>query len=414
MPTPRPLALAALTVLFLASCSSLPAGPREPASVLLVSIDGFRADYLDLGITPNLSRVARDGVRAQWMNPSYPTLTFPNHYTMVTGLRPDHHGIVHNTMNDPVLGTFKLTSDRAVGDGRWWGGEPIWVGAEKAGLPTATLFWPGSEAAIQGVRPTRWQHYDGNVSMDKRVDTVLGWLSEPAATRPRFTTLYFDALDHAGHGFGPDAPQTRTTISEIDTAIGRLLAGLSSRELEQRVNVVIVSDHGMAAMPAGQAIAIEDMVAPVDARRVTSGEVVGFAPLPGRERSAEARLLGKHAHYECWRKSELPPHWHYGTHPRIPPIVCQTDVGWEAIPRQSLDARAKKGTRGAHGFAPESPTMRALFIAQGPAFRSGATLPPFDNVDVYPLLAKLIGIAPAANDGDLAPLLPALRDDAAR
>lgn len=409
MPKIRSLAPAALTALLLASCSSVPHGSGDPpASVLLVSIDGFRADYLDLGITPHLSRMAHEGVRARWMTSSYPTLTFPNHYTMVTGLRPDRHGIVHNTMRDETLGSFKLSSE-AVGDGRWWGGVPIWVSAERAGLPTATMFWPGSEAAIAGVRPKRWMKYDGEMPMAQRVDTTLDWLDEPVATRPRLATLYFSALDSAGHEFGPDAPQTRDTIREVDAAIGRLLQGLESRHLDARVNVLVVSDHGMAAVPAGQQIAIEDMVDPADAERVTAGEVVGFVPHPGRERAAEARLLGRHDHYECWRKQEMPTRWHYGTHPRIPPIVCQTDVGWEAIPREHLARRMERGMRGAHGFAPEAPEMRALFVARGPAFRSGAVLPPFENVDVYPLLAKLVGVEPAANDGNIGSVLPGLK-----
>ncbi|HEY0502295.1 MAG TPA: ectonucleotide pyrophosphatase/phosphodiesterase [Lysobacter sp.] len=406
-------AFAAFAALVLVACSALPPrrdGNDGTASVLLVSIDGFRADYLDRGITPHLARIARDGVRARWMNPSYPTLTFPNHYTLVTGLRPDHHGIVHNTMHDPALGTFKLKALDAVRDGRWWGGEPLWVTAEKAGLRTATLFWPGSEAAIAGVRPTRWTPYDGKVDMDARVDTVLGWVGEPAATRPRLATLYFNALDHTGHEFGPDAPQTRATIVEVDAAIGRLLDGLATRGLRDRVNLVIVSDHGMAAVAPEHILAIEDLVDPADALPVTTGEVLGFVPQPGHEAAAEARLLGTHAGRECWRKHELPERWHYGTHPRIPPIVCQTHDGWVAVPRADLARRRQEGTSGAHGFAPESPTMRALFIAQGPAFHSGVLLPPFDNVDVYPLLARLVGVAPAANDGDAATLLPALRD----
>lgn len=409
----RSLALAALSTLAFTSCSSLPgqsSATTEPASVLLVSIDGFRADFLDRGITPHLSRVAREGVRAQWMNPSYPSLTFPNHYTLVTGLRPDRHGIVHNTMRDAELGDFNLRLRDAIADGRWWGGEPIWVGMERAGLRTATLFWPGSEAAIDGVRPTRWTPYDGDVSMQQRVDTVLGWLSEPATTRPRLATLYFDALDHSGHDFGPESAQTNATVAEVDAAIGRLLRGLSSRGLGDRVNLVIVSDHGMAPVATEQVLPVEDLVDPALATRVTHGQVLGFLPRPGKEQAAEAQLLGRHEHHECWRKSELPAHWHYGNHPRIPPIVCQMQVGWDAMPREALARRKPGQTRGSHGFDPTAPEMRALFVASGPAFRNGVQLSPFDNVDVYPLLARLVGIQPAANDGNIEPLLPALKE----
>ncbi|HJR72862.1 MAG TPA: ectonucleotide pyrophosphatase/phosphodiesterase [Luteimonas sp.] len=400
-----------LLCLLLAGCAGngTRSGPSDPRTVLLISIDAFRPDYLDRGLTPNLSRIAAEGVRAEWMNPSYPSLTFPNHYTIVTGLRPDHHGIVHNTMRDPVLGDFKLSNRNAVGDGRWWDGEPVWVGAEKAGLRTATMFWPGSEAAIGGVRPTHWKEFDYAVSYETRVDQVLAWLDAPLAQRPRLVTLYFEKVDKSAHDFGPDSAQARNAIAEADAAVGRLLQGLAARGLSRSTDLIVVSDHGMAEVGPGHAIATEDMVSPADAAVVSDGQSVGFAPKPGRERRAESRLLGAHPHYECWRKGELPARWKYGTNPRVPPIVCQMREGWDAVSRKKLNERPKNATRGSHGFDPALPSMRALFIARGPSFRSGATLPPFDNVDVYPLLTRLLGIPAAPNDSDPGRLLPALR-----
>ena len=403
------------TVLLLAACASVgrlphgrPAPPADVPPVLLVSIDGFRADYLSLGITPNLQRIIDAGVRAEWMNPSYPSLTFPNHYTLVTGLRPDRHGIVHNTMADPDLGGFMLSNRDAVGDGRWWSGEPIWVGASRAGLPTATLFWPGSEAAVQGIRPDRWKPFDPAMPFPDRVDTVLGWLSEDEATRPRIATLYFERVDKAGHEHGPDSPEAMAAIREADDTIGLLLDGLVSRGLQDRVNLVVVSDHGMAPVAPGHAVAIEDMVSARDGRVVSYGQSIGIEPMQGRDAFAERRLLGRHGHYECWRKGDLPRRWNYGDNRRIPAIVCQMDEGWDAIPAEAIERRRAAGSRGSHGYDPALPSMRALFIARGPAFREGVVLPAFDNVDVYPLLARLVGIAPAPNDGDIAPLLPAL------
>ena len=408
---------AALAALFasLAACglathSSRAPGPaaEERPYLLLVSIDGFRADYLDLGLTPNLQRLAGNGVRAQWMTPSYPSLTFPNHYTVVTGLRPDHHGVVHNTMSDAGLGDFRIRDRDAVGNGAWWGGEPIWVGAEKAGLATAAMFWVGSEAPVQGVRPSRWSQFDSEVAIDERVDRVLGWLSEPPDTRPRLATLYFEHLDSAGHRNGPHAPETLEVLGRMDAAIGRLVDGLAARGLSDKVDLVVVSDHGMAEVPAGQVIAVEDMVDPADAELVSAGQSVGFAPRAGRVEAAEARLLGRHGHYECWRRDELPERWEYGTHPRVPPVVCQMDEGWDALPREYA-GRAAERTRGSHGFDPALPSMRAIFIADGPSFADGAVVPAIDNVDVYPLLTHLLGIEPAPNDGDPEALLPALR-----
>lgn len=403
-----------LLALLLSACHSAP--PRSdsaPApSVLLVSLDGFHPRYLD--DAPNLARLAGEGVRAEWMTPSYPSLTFPNHYTIVTGLHPDRHGIVQNTMHDAVLGDFSLSNRDAVGDGRWWLGEPVWVGAEKAGLPTATLFWPGSEAAIQGIRPTRWLPFDASMPMDARVDTVLGWLAEPEATRPRLATLYFEHVDSQTHAHGPDSPQARDTVREVDAAIGRLLAGLRREGLFDKVNLIVVSDHGMATVPADNVLALDDIVSPDNARTISTGQSLGFEPLPGRERQAQAQLLGRHAHHECWRKQDLPPRWRYGASARVPSIVCQMDEGWNAYPRALIEGfRARHGGRGrggSHGYDPALPSMRAMFIAHGPAFRSGTVLPAFDNVDVYPLLTRLIGIPEAANDGDFDNIKGALRE----
>jgi predicted AlkP superfamily pyrophosphatase or phosphodiesterase len=425
MPMP-PRFLSALLACLLASCATSPstsssnsdiasaarpAATHAPDSLLLVSLDGFRADYLDLGITPNLSRIARQGVRARWMTPSYPTLTFPNHYSMVTGLVPDHHGIVHNTMRDAALGGFKLSDREAVGDGRWWGGEPIWVSAERAGLPSATLYWPGSEAEIAGVRPTRWRQYrEGHtLPLAARVDTVLGWLSEPQATRPRIATLYFETVDHDSHAYGPDSPQAHAAVRAVDAALGRLLDGLVARGIAEHVNLVVVSDHGMAAVPRSQLAAVEDVVSKEEATVVTIGQVITIAPNPGYEARVERKLLGKHDGYECWRKGGLPALWRYGSHARVPPLVCQMDEGWDMLPSETIAKRTAM-TRGSHGYDPALPSMRALFVASGPAFRRGVTLQPFANVDVYPLLARLLGIRPAPHDGDIAPLLPALRD----
>ena len=404
-----PRALGALIIVIvliggLARCAPVqpPARPsvRSGATtVLLVSLDGFRADYLDRGLTPVMSRIAREGVRAEWMSPSYPSLTFPNHYTIVTGLRPDHTGVVHNTMRDAQLGSFSMSNPAAVTNASWWGGEPVWVTAEKAGLPTAILFWPGSEAAIHGVRPRRFLPYDEPMTASARVDGVIEWLREPDATRPRFVSLYLQNTDDAGHRGGPSSPVVRDGIREIDIALGRLRDGLIAAGRWDLTDLVVVSDHGMATVPAGNVVAIEDMVDQADALAVTAGQSVGFAPRAGREREAIAKLVGSHRQYECWRKEDLPPRWHYGTNPRIPPIVCQMHEGWDAVPRATLAKRAQEA-RGSHGFDPALKSMRAIFLARGPSLRHGVKLPPIENVDVYSLLMRLLGLEPLANDGN--------------
>ncbi len=308
-------------LLLLAACSTTPLRPApaaEPTPLLLISIDALRADYLGRGDTPNLDRLAREGVRAEWMYPSYPALTFPNHFTLVTGMSPDHHGVVHNTMREEGLGEFRVADLAAVGDGRWWRAEPIWVGAEKAGLPTAIWAWPGSAAEINGVRPTRWKPYDESIPAAQRADEVARWLEEPAATRPRFAALYMEMVDGAGHDFGPDAPQTHAAVREADAAVGRLVDALARKRLLDRMNLIVVSDHGMATVAAGHVVAVEDMVPMEDAAVISIGQSVGIAPRPGRTPAVERRLLGRHPHYQCWRKGELPAHWHYGGNARVP------------------------------------------------------------------------------------------------
>ena len=407
--------LALLGASLLAACASTGPAPSvatattAPPTVLLLSIDGLRADMVERGHSPNLARLAREGVRSVGMSPSYPSLTFPNHYTLVTGLRPDHHGIIHNSMRAEDLGDFRLDNRDAVTNPAWWGGEPIWVGVEKAGYKSATWSWPGSEAAIQGVHASQWHAYDESVPLPERMHLVLSWLQgAPDGHKPRLVAAYMEQVDKAGHTYGPDSPEYANALQQVDAAIGQLLDGMRRDGLLDQTNVIVVSDHGMATVPDGQVIATEDMVAPEIARDVSVGQSVGFAPQPGREREAEKALLGAHPHYDCWKKDRLPARWHYGSHPRIPPIVCQMHEGWDALTRKSI-ARRPPGSRGSHGYDPALPSMQAVFVARGPSFRQGVLLPRFDNVDVYPLLARLTGITAAPNDGDPQALRQALR-----
>jgi predicted AlkP superfamily pyrophosphatase or phosphodiesterase len=374
--------------------------PRD--TVVLVSIDGFRADYLDRGLTPHLSALAADGVRAEGMRPSFPSLTFPNHYTLVTGRRPDHHGIVHNVVEDPHLpGRFVYNRPATTGDQRWWnGGEPIWVGAERQGVRTATMFWPGSDVVIRDRRPWQWRPFDKNVTPDQRVDTVLGWLALPAAERPRFITLYFEHVDKAGHDYGPDSPEVAAALGGIDAALGRLVDGLERLGVGASTNLVIVSDHGMIATSRERIVFIEDLVDLSRVRAVNLGITAGFEPLPGQSHYADAKLLAPHPHFDCWRRHAMPPRFHYGRHQRVPPIVCLADAGWILTTREYLAKRKDGVPGGEHGYDNALTDMAALFVAHGPAFRRGAVVPMFDNVDVYPLLARLVGIRPAANDGN--------------
>jgi predicted AlkP superfamily pyrophosphatase or phosphodiesterase len=386
----------------LGACASAPNTKRDAHAntVILVSLDGFHPDFLERGITPTIAQLADKGARVQWMLPSYPTLTFPNHYTLVTGLRPDHHGIVHNTMRDVALGNFALKNRAAISDGRWWGGEPIWVTTQKYGIRSATMFWPGSEAEIAGKRPNYWQAYDKNVVLASRVDTVLSWLDLPAAERPRFITLYFETVDDAGHDTGINASEMTMALQQVDAALARLVQGLEQRSMRDNTNLVIVSDHGLAQTPAEQIVFLDDAVAIETVDVITQGQSIGIAAKPEHQASAEAALLGRHAHFSCWRKSEVPAAWHYGKNPRVPPIVCQADVGWTVITKERYAAERDHSSDAEHGFDPNAASMRSVFFANGPDIKPGVVMPPIDNVDVYAFLCKLLGIKPAKHDGN--------------
>ncbi|WP_309645667.1 ectonucleotide pyrophosphatase/phosphodiesterase [Phenylobacterium sp.] len=393
--------------LVLAACASTPRPATPPAAVVvLVSIDGFRPDYLDRGVTPVLSGLAAQGARGT-MRPSFPTKTFPNHYTLVTGLRPDHHGIVENTFEDPAIPgvTFKMSNRAAVGEARWWDqATPIWVSAERAGIITAPMFWPGSEAPIRGVRPSLWRPFDQAMPPSARVDQVLAWLDRPPAERPRFVTLYFDDVDTAGHDFGPESAEVNAAAARVDAALGRFTAGLQARGVA--ANLVIVADHGMAPIAPDRLLYIEDIIPKDAARSLSGGAFMTLYPVKGREAEVEKLLLGRRPHLECWRNADIPTRFRYGMNPRVAPIFCLPETGWSL---RNKDYKPRKPERGNHGFDNSSPEMRAVFVASGPAFRGGVTLPTFDNVDVYPLLARLIGVQPESNDGDLDELRAALR-----
>lgn len=383
------------------------AGTVRPTPLLLVSIDGYRSDYLLRGLSPTLSMLARTGVRAPSMQPSFPSLTFPNHYTLVTGLRPDHHGIVNNTMHDPNLGDFSLSNRKAGSDGRWWAqGTPVWETADRHGLKTATLFWPGSEAAIHGYRPDYWKPFDVNVTPDARVDQVLAWLDLPVSKRPSFLTLYFDAVDHAGHQHGPDSPQVNDKLRETDEALARLVRGLRQRKMFDHINLIVLSDHGMAGVPAQNSIVMDQLIALNKVQMVTKGIVASFKP---RSSSAEdlaafarieKQLEQPQAHMQCWDKTRIPARFAYGKNLRVPQLVCLANIHWRIATSDYLRTHAGRLSLGDHGFDNADPLMRALFVAHGPAFRTGITVPSFPNVDVYPLMMHLLGLPPTPNDGN--------------
>jgi predicted AlkP superfamily pyrophosphatase or phosphodiesterase len=373
------------------------------AIVILVSIDGWRWDYLDRFAPPAIGRLAKSGVRAEALIPVYPSKTFPNHYTIVTGLYPAHHGIVSNNMVDPALpGRFTLSNRDVQQDSRWWGGEPLWVTVERQGQLAATIFWPGSDVEIAHDRPTYWRMFDTKVPNEARVDQLLEWLAEPRSARPSFLTLYFSDVDSAGHDFGPEAEQTRQAIASVDDAIARLITGLERAGLSARTNIVLVSDHGMSQLSRDRLIVLDDYLDLSTVELVDSAPIVGITPRDGvsTDKVYEA-LRNKHPALEVYTRSNLPEQYRLRNHPRLPEIIGIADDGWHPTTRARLDDDNRIGevAGGNHGYDPKHKSMHGLFIASGPGFKSGLTVPAFENVHVYELLCRVLGVTPAPNDG---------------
>jgi predicted AlkP superfamily pyrophosphatase or phosphodiesterase len=388
--------------LLVSSCSAPAKSPATAGPLILISIDGFRWDYLQKYDAPVLRQLAADGVHATRMTSSFPSLTFPNHYTIVTGLRPEHHGIVANTFFDPALqARFNYKSHESSVDSRWWeGGEPVWITAEKQGVRSACFFWPGSEAKNHGTQPTLSRPFDMRLTCTQRVDGLLEWLALPPAQRPKLATLYFDIVDHAGHTFGPDAPETAAAVKEADAAVAHLLDGLTGLGLRSHANLVIVSDHGMEPVSPDRTILIDDYVSLNSIDVDFAGANAGLRQKTGTAEELAAKLRGKHPQLSVWLRNEVPERLHYRASDRIAPVVLSANPGWYITTRDFLRVKRLTFERGTHGFDPASPNMGALFIASGPAFRRRTEIPDVENIHVYNLLCAILGVKPAPNDGD--------------
>jgi predicted AlkP superfamily pyrophosphatase or phosphodiesterase len=393
-------------------------GPNSAAAqakpyLILVSLDGFRYDYARKYSAPNIVALGQRGASApEGMIPAYPSVTFPNHYTLVTGLYPEHHGIVANAFYDPARKQIYSYRDPAAEvDGTWYGGTPLWVLAEQQGMRSACFFWPGSEADIQGVRPTYYMKYDQKYPNDQRVDQVLAWLKLPAEQRPHFITLYMSDVDGAGHSHGPDSPEVADAVTRVDKEIGRLAAGVA--ELKLPVNIVVLADHGMVKVDGEWT----DLDKYFD-RSLIVTPVESFL-YPKTEADAArifAALDGKSDKFRVYRNGKVPGELHFDGNAREgDPIVVPTGPYLLRVsaPETSATSMAMKfygPPVGMHGYDPaKMPEMKAIFFAAGPDIRAGAKVASFENVDVYPLVARILrldiaGLKTGKIDGSIAPL----------
>ncbi len=361
--------------------------------VVVLSFDGFRADYQALVPTPALDQMDQDGLSGRFM-PCYPSLTFPNHYSMATGLYPDHHGLVGNEFWTTQDEHYKLNLREAVSNPKFYGGEPIWNTAGRQGLKTACYFWVGSEAKIGGRYPDIWKKYDGNTSFSARTDSIVKWLELPEAKRPRLIMCYFDEPDHAGHIHGTKSQEVLEAIKLVDQQVGNLRAKLSRLDIAPQIDLIIVSDHGMQDLDRRKAVKLSDYLELDKVKHYTTGACSMLYLEPDYVDKAYKQLQGV-AGIQVFPKEKLPKDLHFGTNERVGDLVLLADLGVEIY----MDR--PKRLKATHGFDNHAKEMLALFKAVGPDFQAGRVIQePIPNITLYPLLCKLLWIKSAKHDAD--------------
>jgi len=420
--------LAILTLILAGPAARAAGAGAGPPPLLLISMDGFRWDYCALhpAESAHLRQLAREGVSARELIPVYPSNTFPNHYSIVTGLYPAHHGIVNNDMFDPGFGEyFHYSVEGSSANSKWWGGEPIWVTAVKQGRASASYYWVGAEAAVQGIRPTYYKHFNMKAYTTEpfgdRINQVVAWLRLPPAQRPAIITFYLEETNGVGHKFGPESPELAAAVRLQDGRIGDLLDRLTAEQLP--VNVIIVSDHGMTPVSPDRVMRLDDYVDPASVEIDFQGPAMGLRPLHGSARDlvralahlpharaylADNRPSG-HGLAGWWHRlgvrlhasAYLPARFHQAGNPRIPDVWIVPEDGWHMETSANARIPAAHDQKGDHGFDNAFQDMHGILIAHGPSFRSnGAVLDPVENIHIYNLMCAALHLTPAPNDGD--------------
>jgi predicted AlkP superfamily pyrophosphatase or phosphodiesterase len=375
-----------------------------------VSIDGFSWEYLEKKYypTPIMDAFREKGVTAK-LHPQFPTKTFPNHYSIITGLIPESHGIVGNIFYDPIMNsTFRLSDAEIMKDPRWWGGDPLWNLANRSGLITASYYWPGSETLINGGQPTYFKKYNASVPAIKRVEQVLSWLDLPSSRRPSFITMYFSDVDTAGHRYGPDNINVAAAVAEIDASLGTLFYGISARQSVLDIQTVVVSDHGMQSIAGGVLL-----------DRYLTQEQISACLLPDINTPSvnifveQSRVneiysaLRNMTHAKAYLKADIPAQFNFRRSERIAPILVIADIGYLITTTDVWTHYPALLTGGSHGWDPIHPNMTGIFLAKGSSFQPSSTVHSFQNTEVHNLLAKILGLSPLPNNGTV-PFLPGI------
>ncbi len=365
--------------------------------VVVVSLDGFRWDYASRAHTPTLDSLRRVGTYAE-IYPCFPSNTFPNHYSMATGLHPDHHGIVNNTFYDKVRDKwFTISNDDAVVDPGFWRGEPIWNTAERQGLRTATFMWVGCQTAIGGRQASRWEPFNGDVTFRQRADWVLGELTKPEGEIPRLIMWYLDEPDHTGHEASPDSPEVLAVAEQIDSLLTYFFREARRSPVFDRIDFIVTADHGMASLSPDRLVNLYPLLDNSRMRNVVNSNPLYLEPEPSYVDEA-CRIISAQPHMRVLRREAFPKEYHYGSDTtRIMPLVVLPDVGWTVVCRE----KPYPPLAGNHGFDPFSKEMHMIFYGSGPDFRVGYTQPSFQNLNLHAIIARLLGIEPAQpNDCD--------------
>ena len=392
-------------VVCLAFTIGFAANKQDPYTVI-VSLDGFRWDYPEMYDTPFFDTMAKDGASAI-MRPSFPSKTFPNHYTLATGLVPDHHGIIANSFVDRKQGKYySLSSREARNDTTFYGGEPIWVTAKKQGVKVGTVYWVGSDVPSKTGMPNYWCDYNVKplLTDSQRIDKVISLLKKPEAERPRLVMAYFEEPDGVGHRYSPYSKTTRAKIESLDSLMHVLSIRLSALPFADKINLIVTSDHGMTPISPDRIVPVKKYLKDEWIEKV-DGNLPGQIYCKAGCVDSVYNALKDVPHLRAWRRSEIPAYLQYGTNSRIGDVVALPDPGWLFTDNNNF----KPG--GTHGFDPYISDMHVMFRAIGPDFKKGYhKADKFQNTNVYALLAHLLGITPAPNDGDITNVIDMLNE----
>lgn len=371
--------------------------------VILISFDGFRWDYVDRGLSPNIDLMKKDGVAATSIRPCFPSKTFPNHYAIISGMYPENNGLIANSMHDPFQNEdYKLSDSIQVRDGRWYLGEAFWETAQRSGIIAASYFWPGSEMNPEYRRPRYFEKYNHSTPFPDRVNGIIKWLQLPDAERPHFLTLYMEKTDDNGHKYGPNSKEVNQAIQLQDSMLGLLFNRLKEINLYDSTNIILVSDHGMSEISKDRTVNVEKILDDYKVEYQQGGPIMFIQPKAKDIDEVYKRLLRKGDHYDVFTKENIPDRFHFSKNPFIPSIILSAELSWSLTTNSSEEYMSKMEVGGTHGWDNNLMDMQGIFFAMGPAFKEGYKIATVNNIDVYPLLCKIFNISPRSNvDGKL-------------